>query len=215
MSDPDGMIFFREPLGVHEGRVRVTPLAAHEQYRVIEPRAEVEIVLARYDLVGRPYILNMGNLEPCKNLCRPLEAFDCLRRGIPCFEHQLVLVGARGWKDEDIFETIRNLRLEPFVRWLGYVPFEELPALLNGAALFVFPALYEGFGLPPLEAMACGIPGVVSRASSLPEIVGDAGVQVDPYDAAGLAEAMHSVLIDSHRWAELREKGLTRAQVFS
>ncbi len=109
-----------ELLGIDGGRVRVTPLAAHEQYRVIESREEVQTVLARYGLAGRPYILNMGNLEPRKNLRRLLEAFHYLRHEVPSFEHQLVLVGGRGWMDEGIFETIRNLHLEGFVRWLGY-----------------------------------------------------------------------------------------------
>ncbi len=99
--------------------------------------------------------------------------------------------------------------------WLRNVPFGELPALLNGAALFVFPSLYEGFGLPPLEAMACGTPVVVSQGSSLPEVVGDAGVTVDPYHVEGLADAMHRMLTDSRQRTELRERGFKRAQHFS
>jgi glycosyltransferase involved in cell wall biosynthesis len=202
-------------LGIDEERIRVTPLAAHEQYRRIEDPEQVRAVLAKYDLAGRPYILSLGTLEPRKNLRRLLEAFRHLKQEAPALEHPLVLAGGKGWMAESIFKAIDDLNLASQVKWLGKVPFEYLPALLNGADLFVYPSLYEGFGLPPLEAMACGAPVVAAGTTSLPEVVGDAGVLVDPYRVEDIAEGMHRVLTDRHLSAALRAKALARAQTFS
>jgi glycosyltransferase involved in cell wall biosynthesis len=202
-------------LGIDEDRIRVTPLAAHEQYRRIEDPEQVEVVLAKYGLAGRPYILTLGTLEPRKNLRRLIEAFHQLKQETPSLEHSLILAGEKGWMAEPIFKTINELRLESQVKWLGKVPFEDLPALLNGADVFVYPSLYEGFGLPPLEAMACGAPVLASRATSLPEVVGDAGVLVDPYRVEEIAEGMHRVLTDRALNAALRDKALARARTFS
>jgi glycosyltransferase involved in cell wall biosynthesis len=202
-------------LGIDEERIRVTPLAAHAQYRRIEDPVQVRSVLAKYDLAGRPYVLSLGTLEPRKNLCRLLEAFQRLKQEAPALEHALVLAGGKGWMAEAVFKTIGDLGLASEVKWLGKVPFADLPALLNGADLFVYPSLYEGFGLPPLEAMACGAPVVAANTTSLPEVVGDAGVLVDPYRVEEIAEAMHRVLTDRELNAALRVQARARAQTFS
>jgi glycosyltransferase involved in cell wall biosynthesis len=204
-----------EMLAVEEGKVTVAPLAAHEQFRPPAEREQLQLVLSKYNLARRPYLIHIGTLQPRKNLGRLVEAFARVRQEEPGLEHQLVLVGMRGWQDESLFETVRRLRLESDVTWLDHVPFEHLPALLSGADLFVFPSLYEGFGLPPLEAMACGTPVVSSRVSSLPEVVGDAGLLVDPLRVDDLAGAMRRVLTDCSLHAALRQKGLARAQTFS
>jgi glycosyltransferase involved in cell wall biosynthesis len=204
-----------ESLAVAEDRVSVTPLAAHEQFRPLADREQLQLVLKKYNLDRRPYLIHIGTLQPRKNLGRLVEAFGQVKQQEPGLEHRLVLVGMRGWQDESVFETVRRLRLESDVTWLDYVPFEHLPALLNGADLFVFPSLYEGFGLPPLEAMACGTPVVSSNASSLPEVVGDAGILVDPYQTEAIAEAVRRVLTDRGLREGLREKGLARAREFS
>ncbi|MBC7249972.1 MAG: glycosyltransferase family 4 protein, partial [Anaerolineae bacterium] len=115
----------------------------------------------------------------------------------------------------DIFATVEKLGLKDEVEFAGYVPAEELPLWYNAADLFVFPSLYEGFGLPPLEAMACGTPVVSSNAASLPEVVGEAGLLIDPYDVEGLAAAMRRVLTDRELSTQLRERGLRRARQFS
>ncbi len=204
-----------QTLGINIENVRVVPLAAHQQYRPISDKSEIRGVLKKYGLLERPYILHIGSLEPRKNLTRLVEAFHMLKQEEPSFEHQLVLVGNTAAFYEPIFEAIRGLNLESDVKWMGYVPFGDLPALLNGADLFVFPSIYEGFGLPPLEAMACGTPVASSNATSLPEVVGDAGLLFDPYRIKDMAETMHRILADSDLREALRQKGLERARMFS
>jgi glycosyltransferase involved in cell wall biosynthesis len=204
-----------ELLNADESRIRVIPLAAHPQYEPLQDKDAVRQVLEKYSLANRPYILTIATLEPRKNHCRLIEAFHRLRQRAPTLDHALVLVGAKGWLYEPIFETVRRLQLERHVLWLNYVPFEDLPALLNGASLFVYPSLYEGFGLPPLEAMACGTPVIASNTTSLPEVVGDGGLMVNPICVDEIAEAMHSVLTNKELRDRLRLTGLARAKSFS
>ena len=204
-----------EFLKIPEDRIHVSPLAAHEQYRPMEDEEEVRATLARFALADRPYILSLGTLEYRRNLHRLLEAIHLLKRERQMHEHKLVLVGTKGESAGIIFDTIRQLGLDGDITWLGHVDFEDLPALMNGADLFVCPSLYEGFGLPPLEAMACGTPVVSSRASSLPEVIGDAGVLFDPYDVSDIASAIWAVLSDDTVRENLRRKGLARAGQFS
>ena len=204
-----------ETLGVEADRIHVAPLAAHEQYRPVRDPKRLREVLAKHGLDGRPYIIYTGLIGARKNLSRLVEAFHLLKQEEPSLEHRLVLAGGKDWLSEPIFETIRALRLEDDVKWLGYVPFEELPFLLGGADLFAFPSLYEGFGLPPLEAMSCGTPVVSSNASSLPEVVGDAALLFDPYQVKEMAEAIHRALTDVELRAELSRRGLERARLFS
>ncbi len=161
----------------------------------------------------RPFVLYVGNLEPRKNLTTLVRAFARLvERGAP---HTLVLAGARGWKDDEIFATVRELGLGARVRFPGFFEQEQLPALYSAADAFVYPALYEGFGLPVLEALACGAPVITSNVSSLPEIVGDAGILVNPRDVAELADALHVVITDRARRESLARAGLAQAKRFS
>jgi glycosyltransferase involved in cell wall biosynthesis len=167
---------------------------------------------SRYGL-PQGYILFVGSIEERKNLRRLLQAYAWLRqRGE---ERPLAIVGPRKWKYAHILQTVEELGIGDQVIFTGYVPEEDLPTLYSGADLFVFPSLYEGFGLPPLEAMACGTPVVCSNTSSLPEVVGDAAITVDPYDVKALADAMHRVLSDAALREELRAKGLARAKMFT
>jgi glycosyltransferase involved in cell wall biosynthesis len=204
-----------ELLHVDESRIRVTPLAAHFQYQPETDPAKTALVRRKYQLDAAPYLLSIGTLEPRKNHCRLIEAFHRYRLRHPADRHHLVLIGAKGWLFEPIFETIRRLELENSVRWLDYVPFEDLPALVNGATAFVYPSLYEGFGLPPLEAMACGTPVVASNVTSLPEVVGDAVILVDPLDVEALAGAIAQVVENTELQSRLRDAGLKRAKLFS
>ncbi|MGC8787518.1 MAG: glycosyltransferase family 4 protein, partial [Anaerolineae bacterium] len=158
---------------------------------------------SRYGLPKR-YILFVGSVEERKNLRRLLQACARLWQGSEVCP--LVVVGPHKWKYRRILQTVEELGISKRVIFTGYVPDEALPALYSGADLFVFPSLYEGFGLPPLEAMACGTPVVCSKASSLPEVVGDAALMVDPYDVEALAEAMHRVLSDAVLREEQRGK---------
>ena len=156
----------------------------------------------------------MGTIEPRKNLLRLLEAYHQLRQDPPAVP-RLVFAGGQGWGVRPVFERVASLGLVESVVFLGHVPDRLLPALYTGAAVFVYPSLYEGFGLPPLEAMACGTPVVVSDTSSLPEVVGDAGVLVDPGDVAALADALASLLVDPARRAALSAAGRRRAATFT
>jgi glycosyltransferase involved in cell wall biosynthesis len=158
------------------------------------------------------YILFLGSVEKRKNVHGLLQAYARLRQMGE--QRPLVIVGLRR-SSAAIEQPLRELDLHPHVIFTGYLPDQDLPAIYSAADLFVFPSLYEGFGLPPLEAMACGTPVVCSHAGSLPEVVGDAAITVDPHDIEGLAEAMRRVLDDQVLRQELREKGLARARLFS
>lgn len=189
----------------------VVSAAADRRFRPIEPAATAA-VLQEYG-IDSPYILYVGALESRKNLPRLLEAFGQLREWSTNWK--LVIVGARKWKFSPIFDTVQRLALASHVHFTGYVADEHLPALYSGADLFTFPSLYEGFGLPVLEAMACGTPVVTSNSSSLPEVAGDAALLVDPTDVAAIAQAMRRILEDEALAADLRQRGLARAAEFS
>ena len=169
-------------------------------------------VLEKYGLPEQ-FVLYVGNLEPRKNLPLLLRAFSALvQRGLP---HALVLAGSRGWMDEQVFATLRELNLGHRVFLPGYIPQAELPALYSAASLFLYVSLYEGFGLPVLEAMSCGVPVITSNVASMPEIVGSGGVLIDPTNESELTEAMSRVLMDENLRTRLAREGLERSHLFS
>jgi glycosyltransferase involved in cell wall biosynthesis len=177
-----------------------------------EPEA-VERVRERYQLHG-PFALYVGNIKPHKNLERLIDAFDLVRRG--GFERlELLIIGDQISKYPRLRRAVDKHKLHKHVRFLGFVPDDTLAALYRLATVFVFPSLYEGFGLPPLEAMASGTPVVTSNRSSLPEVVGDAAVLVDPYSAASIADGIQQVLSDPELRRSLSARGLARAREFS
>ena len=197
---------------------------APERARVVYPGVEARFVpqgdapalgamLARYG-VRRPYILGLGTLQPRKNFVRLIRAYGLLRnrRDLP---HQMVIGGGKGWLYEEIGETIAELGLEDHVRLIGFVADDDLPALYSAADIFAFPSLYEGFGLPVLEAMGCGTPVVTSTASSLPEVAGDAAILVDPHDVEALAEALGRLVDDDGLRNDLRLRGFERARRYT
>jgi len=157
------------------------------------------------------FMLFVGTLEPRKNVARLVEAYARLPQPRPA----LMLVGGKGWLYDEIFARVEALGLVGEVIFAGYVPGEELPWWYNAAELFVYPSVYEGFGLPPLEAMACGTPVVTSNASSLPEVVGQAGQLVAPEDTEALAEAVSRVLADAELRESMSQAGLEQAAKFS
>ena len=160
-----------------------------------------------------PYFLCVGTIEPRKNLSRVMEAFAQLRlRGSP---HRLLLVGKAGPLAAPILAAATRLGLDDAIQFTGFVAEEDLAVLYSGATAFVYPSLYEGFGLPPLEAMSCGCPVITSNCSSLPEVVGAAGLQVDPYDVPALTVAMERVMTDQALADNLRYRGLERARGFT
>jgi glycosyltransferase involved in cell wall biosynthesis len=203
-------------LDVPAAKVHVVPGAAHPQYRPVEDPPHMRTVLEKHGLHGKPYVLYVGAMERRKNVSRLVAAFGALRQGEAPVTHRLVLAGGGDPAvAADVRGRVDEWGLAEHVSFLGYVPFEELPALLSGADVFIFASLFEGFGLPPLEAMSCGVPVVVADATSLPEVVGDAGLLVPPEDTGALASALRRVLTDRGLHASLREKGLARARLFS
>jgi glycosyltransferase involved in cell wall biosynthesis len=204
-----------ELLKVPEERVRVV-------YPGVEPRFVSEgeqhtmrqqDVLERYG-IRPPYILGLGTLQPRKNYPRLIRAYGLLRRRyhVP---HQLVIGGGRGWLHEQIDETIRQTRLHEDVRLIGYVADEDLPALYRAADVFAFPSLYEGFGIPVLEAMGCGTPVVTSMVSSLPEVAGKAALMVPPEDVEALAQAMWQLMSDQALRNDLVRRGYEQVKRFT
>ena len=200
-------------LGVPEEKVTVIPNGVGQEMHPINDREQIAALRRRYDLPER-MILFLGTLEPRKNIPTLLEAFGLLCRNHDA-DHRLVVAGGKGWYYGEIYATAERLGLRNKVIFPGYIPQSQLALWYNAADLFVYPSLYEGFGLPPLEALACGTPAIVSDVSSLPEVVGEAGLVVNPLDAQALAEAMYSVLGNPARHRALREAGLLRAKAFS
>ncbi|MBI3910112.1 MAG: glycosyltransferase family 4 protein [Armatimonadetes bacterium] len=194
-----------------EERVVVTPYAADPIYRPMD-RDLARARVAQAFGIKRPYVLSVGVLQPRKNLPRLVRAFACLAREFP---HQLVLVGKEGWASAELRRAVAETRLEARVTFTGYVADPDLPALYAAADLFAYPSLYEGFGLPPLEAMACGTPVVTSNVSSLPEVTGDAARWVDPHSVAEIAAALRDLLEDKAERQRLSAAGLVRARRFS
>jgi glycosyltransferase involved in cell wall biosynthesis len=187
---------------------------AYDERFGVEPREEDVIrVRERYQLHDE-FVLYAGNVKPHKNLERLIQAFDLVRkRGL---EHlKLVLIGDEISRYAALRRAVHSHQLHKYVRFLGYLPEETLAVMYRLAGVFVFPSLYEGFGLPPLEAMASGTPVVTSNVSSLPEVAGDAAVLVDPYRPEAIADGIERVLCDETLRRDLRAKGLARAQQFS
>jgi glycosyltransferase involved in cell wall biosynthesis len=165
--------------------------------------------------VDRPYLLYVGALEhPNKNLVRLLQAYHQAQVEAG-FEHNLLLVGPKRWRSEFIFAEIERLHLQERVIWLGYVPQQDLPSIYAGADAFIYVSLWEGFGLPVLEALASGVPVIASNTSSLPEVVGEAGIMVDPYSVSSIATAIRTLVADEDLKMSLRIAGPERAGMFS
>ncbi len=198
--------------GVPESKIKVIYEAAAPSLKPAGDLTELDRVRQKYHLPEK-FILHVGTIEPRKNLARLLDAFKACLVDWPTLK--LVLVGKKGWLYESFFQRLQGLGLGKCVIFPGYVAEADLPAFYQLAEVFVFPSLYEGFGLGPLEAMACGTPVVCSNRSSLPEVVGDAGLLVDPTDIAVLTAALRRVLADADLQLDLKQRGLVRAQQFS
>lgn len=200
--------------GADPARVAVVHHGLGGGFRPVEDPAAVAAAMARHGLTA-PYFLYVGTVQPRKNLGRLIEAFAAATAGAGGPPHTLAIAGRRGWLSDTIERRAAELGAAGRVRMLGYLPDADLPALLSGATAFLFPSLYEGFGMPVLEAMACGAPVLTSTTSSLPEVAGDAALLVDPADTAAIAAAIGRLAADAALRAELRARGLARAASFT
>ncbi len=199
-------------LSVPEDKITVHMLGVDDLFQPA-PAETIQACRARWSLPAQ-YLLFVGTFEPRKNIPALLHAYDLLRHDLPDAP-PLVLAGRRGWLYDDIHRTVETLALGDHVIWVENPPRDDLPALYSGAAALALPSHYEGFGLTALEAMACGTPPVVSDRSSLPEVVGDAGLLVNPDDAGSIAGALRRLLTDSALRDTLRAAGLARARTFT
>ena len=195
-------------LGIDENLITAIPLA-HDPFFYPRQAKEIDNALAAHSF-PRDYILFVGTLEPRKNISLLIKALSMTKSEIP-----LILVGWSGWGDKTWWRDITELGLEKRIYTAGYLDEETLACLYSGAKALVYPSMYEGFGLPVLEAMACGCPVICSNTSSLPEVAGTAALFVDPAAPEALARALDEILGDASRRAGLVERGLKRALVFS
>jgi len=204
-----------ETYGIEPSRITAIPLAAPGHFYPVEDNRELQRVRHNYGIDGK-YILSVSSIQPRKNLTRLVQAYASLRDKLTETElPKLVLVGKRGWLYDDTLRALEETRLADSVILTGYVPESDLPALYSGAICFVYPSYFEGFGLPPLEAMKCGAPVIVGNQTSLPEVVGDAGLTVDPFEVRSIAEAIEKLINDSVLRRELSVKGRSRAETFN
>jgi glycosyltransferase involved in cell wall biosynthesis len=202
-------------MGVATDKVSVIYEAANPSFGPLPIEETRRAITAKYG-IPQTYVLFVGTIEPRKNVTGLLQAFACVRDKYGLRDDTgLVIAGGKGWLYEETLETVKTLGLEACTFFLGRVADEDLHQLYVGARCHAHLAYYEGFGLPPLEAMACGTPTIVSNVSSLPEVAGDAALLVNPRDTEEIAVAMHRLLTDDDLYAELRQKGLQRAQIFS
>lgn len=200
-------------LGVSEDKIEVIYNGVSTKFSPVRDEEQLSNMRNRYKIV-HPFILSIGSVQPRKNLQRLITAYSILRQRRE-LTHQLLFIGGGGWLSDDLFRQIEGLGVAEDIRFLGYVPDEELPTLICLADVFAFPSLYEGFGLPALEAMACGTPVVSSNISAMPEVLGDAALLVDPLDVECLAETLRQILLNDQLRTELTKQGFKRSQRFT
>lgn len=199
-------------LGLPREKIHVVYEAAARCFRPVTDSTILSALRQKYRLPDK-FVLFVGTLEPRKNLVRLVRALDRVRR--QGLVHKLILVGPMGWMMEDFEREVETLGLQDDVRYLGYVPGEDLPGIYSLAAAFAFPSLYEGFGLPPLEAMACGTPVLTSNRSSLAEVCGDAALLVNPDSEEAIADGLVCLLEDEALQQRLSQRGLKRVRRYS
>lgn len=199
-----------EHLGIAPEKLHVVPPSGAETFEVVRDASWVKKHLQDMNL-DFPFILTVGTLEPRKNIARLIEAFAFSSRG----DARLVIVGKKGWDYEDIFTAIQKYHLQDAVIFLDYVEHEQLVALYNACLFFIMPSVYEGFGLPPLEAMRCGAPVAVSQTTSLPEVVGDAGILFDPYSIEDMRAKMNLLFDKPVFRTDLQHKSFEQSKQFT
>ena len=199
---------------VEDDRVETIPIAAPPHFGPVSDDKELQRVRHTYG-IDSDYILSVGSIQPRKNLIRLIRAYELLRDIVSAVKlPKLVLVGKRAWLYDETLRALEKTELKQHVILTGYVPESDLPPLYSGALCLVYPSFFEGFGLPPLEAMQCGTPVIIGNKTSLPEVVGDAAIAVDPFDLQAIAHALEDIVNKPALRNELRVKGLARARMF-
>jgi glycosyltransferase involved in cell wall biosynthesis len=195
-------------------KIRVVPCGVdRSRFHPVENAARIAETKQQLGISGE-YFLYLGTLEPRKNLRRLVNAYAHFRKGKSEYP-KLVLAGGKGWMNEDLMHDLKALQLENDVQLVSYVPDAHVCPLMAGALAFVFPSVYEGFGMPPLEAMACGVPVLTTHAASLPEVVGDSALIVDPYQPMEMADGLERLYRDAALRQQLKAAGLRRARMYS
>lgn len=198
----------------YRGKIKVVPCGVDlEKFCPCKDKKRISDVKTSLGIEGE-YFLYVGTIEPRKNLKRLITAYNALAKKLSD-PPKLVLAGGKGWLYDDIFEEVRRLGLEDKVIFTKYVPSEDMNPLMCGALAFVFPSIYEGFGMPPLEAMACGVPVLTTAEASLPEVTGDCAVICDAYSPKSIAEGLYRLYKDEKLRAELSRRGIERAKSFT
>lgn len=203
-----------ERYSIPEDKIVVTYAGVDERFQPSNGSNGNKKVKKKYGIEGR-YILTVGNLQPRKNLVRLMAAYSLLRKARPDIDHKLVIVGKKAWKFSPILASANKSSWSDDIILTGYVDDSDLPDLYRGADVMVYPSVFEGFGLPPLEAMACGTPVIVANRTSLPEVVGDDGILINPYDTEEMTAAMASLLLNKDVRELYGRKGVERAKRFS
>ena len=202
-----------ELYGTPPEKVTVLLSGVNSGFAPVTDETTCRAVLQRYHIPDRPYVLSIGTVQPRKNYVRLMEAFAAL--GSAYSDTQLVIAGGRGWLDSPIYRAVDGLKLADRVHFIGFARDDDLPALYSAAACLAYPSLYEGFGFPVLEAMACGTPVVTSNISSLPEVAGDAALRVDPYNVEAITEALRQLLDNETLQTQLTSRGFKQARQFT
>jgi glycosyltransferase involved in cell wall biosynthesis len=203
-------------LKIDPTHVIVNPLAASHLFYQCEDSSKLEKIRQKYSIPEKPYILSVSTLEPRKNIDHVIRCFAKLVQQEKLHDLNLVLVGSQGWNYDQIFAAISEFKeLKDRIIVTGFVDDEDLATIYSNALMFLYPSFYEGFGLPPLEAMQCGLPVITSDTSSLPEVVGDAGMMVNPADEDALCQGILDIYINSALQQQMSKRSLIRSQLFS
>lgn len=199
-------------LGIPEEKTKVIPLAVSDEFTPVKNKKEIDRVKKKYN-TGDHYFFHVGTLSPRKNLEFLIKVFYDISKIYP--QYNLVITGKKGWYYEGLFNLTKELHLEKKVVFTGYIDDQDKPYLYNGAKLLLFPSLYEGFGLPPLEAMSCKIPVISSNTSSLSEVIGNGGVLLSPKDKEGWVKEIKSLISNSSRYNQLADLAYKQSKKFS
>jgi len=198
----------------YANKVKVVPCGVDlERFHPIDDISEIDRVKKSLNIIG-DYFLYIGTIEPRKNLSRLIEGYSIFAKKYPECPN-LVLAGGKGWLNDEIYDSIEKLGLKDKAMFTEYVPSGDMCGLINGAMGFLFPSIYEGFGMPPLEAMACGVPVLTSNEASLPEVVGDCAVMVDAYDTNSIADGITKLYLDENLRKDLSTRGLEQAKKYT